>query len=433
MRYPKKQLITVAKKISAHHPITPQEIHLLLNFEKSDDNSKITRSIKQIALPLSLLLGFLIGAFPDKTTAIINHLPAWTNLPGPVSQGIDYLWDMLGDPVGKTNIVYHIPNIVLYAFGIFGIKKVIDSIDRKTWLDKVLAAKQTLQQDIADGEIRLRLESGHSLLFIGSGDFIAMQFVLNHAPEAAVTIAENKPSYTNIWNSYQEQTLYDDLREVIIRSDGEHAGEYIFFPVKDDQIFLPGEKAYDVAPHVLDIFCQNIRVIEKDLKWKPRRIIIIGDKLHRSFVQSENKNRVIPNSGESISLEGIAKKYKNIVILDPSDIVLKKIITIADGRTIVFRATKEGLTEYKNRFYTRLEQLGYKQDKRKKGILTIGYDLFEDQTEQQTLSRSIDDYFPVVLSKNVRDALIRNGYKQSEFLYVPDLVLAKVSKTAEEQ
>ena len=112
---------------------------------------------------------------------------------------------------------------------------------------------------------------------------------------------------------------------------------------------------------------------------------------------------------------------------------LKKILTIANGRRIAFRATKDGLKEYKARFYSRLEKLGYKDTAKRKGVLTIGYDLFEDQTEQQTLSRIIDDYYPVVLSKTVRDALIRNGYREQEFLYVPELVLEILTKTAGEQ
>ena len=92
----------------------------------------------------------------------------------------------------------------------------------------------------------------------------------------------------------------------------------------------------------------------------------------------------------------------------------------------------QGMKEYKERFYKRLKGAGYKMTKRK-GILTIGYDLFEDQTEQQTLSRKINEYYPVVLSKNVHDALIRNGYDKSEFIYVPDLVIAALQQTASEQ
>jgi hypothetical protein len=119
--------------------------------------------------------------------------------------------------------------------------------------------------------------------------------------------------------------------------------------------------------------------------------------------------------------------------LDPSDIVLKEILHIAKGRKIVFRATKDGIAEYKTRFYDRLKELGYKHSTSKPGILTIGYDIFEDQTEQQTLARKIDDYYPVVLSKNVHDALLRNGYKKEEFLYVPDLVLETLTEVAAEQ
>ncbi len=433
MRYPKKRLIAVAEKFAKNHGITPDEIDLLLEFRKVDKETRWAKFLKQVALPLSLVFGFIIGAFPEYVADLVNHMPSWTNLPQQVMEGADYLWDMIGDPVRKPNILYHIPNIVLYSFGIFGLKKILDSIDRRTWLDKVLTAQNNLRDAITNGSITVKLKNGHSLLFVGNGDFIGMQFVLNHTPDDAITISQSKPTYTNIWNSYNEQTLFDDLKDVILRSGGDTAGEYIFFPVKDDQIFLPGEKSYDLAPHRLDILCGNIRTIEKSLHWKNKRIIIIGDKFHRSFVQSEDKTKVIKNSEDNISLEAIAKKYKNVTVLDPSDIVLQRIIEIADGRKIVFRATLDGLTEYKQRFYTRLELLGYKQNKRKPGVLTIGYDLFEDQTEQQTLSRKVDDYFPVVLSKSVRDALIRNGYKKTEFLYVPDLVLKSLSRTAAEQ
>jgi hypothetical protein len=150
-------------------------------------------------------------------------------------------------------------------------------------------------------------------------------------------------------------------------------------------------------------------------------------------VQSENKRGKIKKSEDIISLETISKKYPNITIVDPTDIVLRKIMEISNGRTIAFRATIDGLEEYKERFYSRLEKLKYKSKGASKGILTIGYDLLEDQTEQQTLSRKIDEYYPIVLSKSVRDALIRNGYKKDEFIYVPELVLEHLNTEANRQ
>ena len=159
----------------------------------------------------------------------------------------------------------------------------------------------------------------------------------------------------------------------------------------------------------------------------------MGDKTHTSFVQSEDKKGKIQKSEDKISLDTISKKYPKITIIDPTDIVLSKVIEIAQGRKIAFRATREGLLEYKKRFYQRLQTLAYRELKSKKGILTIGYDILEDQTEQQTLSRKINSYYPVVLSKAVKDALHRNGYKKNEFIYVPELILSYLKKEALKQ
>jgi hypothetical protein len=433
MKYKKKKLIALAQKIEQEQQVTPEEISYFINFEREDKDNKIIKVLKKIAVPASLILGFFFAAFPEFFEQQAKHLPSWTNLSPPLLNGVNYLWNILTEPVEQPNIIYHIPHIILYSFGILGIKKLIDAIDHRTWLDKVLQAKTKLQQNMNLGTINLKMKNGHSLLFVGKGDFIGTQFVLNHNIDETVTISELKPAYTQIWNHYSIDTLYEDLKNVITRSNGDNAGEYVFFPVKDDQIFLPNEKAYDLSPHKLDILCQNIRIIEKEQNWSNKRIIIIGDKFHKSFVRSEDQEKVIDKSEDTISLDSIAKKYTNVTLLDPSDIVLKKILEIAQNRKIVFRATKEGIAEYKQRFYERLHLLGYNPQGEENGILTIGYDLFEDQTEQQTLARKIDDYYPVVLSKNVRDALIRNGYKENEFLYVPEIVLQTLSLVAAEQ
>ncbi len=433
MRKRKRLLVTISKKLLGNQPVTPEEIDLLLSFEKSNKDPLIVRISKLLALPLSLLLGFLFTVFPEYFQELTNTLPAWTNLTPQLLSGVDYLWDIIGEPIGKANLFYHVPNIVLYSFGVVGIKKLFDAINSKSWVEKVLLAKKSLSDQVEKGSLNLKMQKGHSLLFVGKGDFIGAQFVLNRTPSETVTISASKPSYTAIWNHYDADTLYEDLQQVVLRSGGESIGEYIFFPVKDAEIFLPGAKDYDLPPHKLDILVQDIRTIEKEQGWRAKRIIIIGDKFHKSFVQSEDIDEVIKKSGDTISLLTIAEKYKNVTLIDPTDIVLGEIIKIAYGRKIVFRATKEGLREYKGRFYERLKDLGYKQSKKQKGILTIGYDIFEDQTEQQTLSRKVDDYYPVVLSKGVRDALIRNGYKKNDFLYVPELVLQRLNKTADQQ
>ena len=433
MNNQKTTLLNISRKAASNLPISPVEISTLLNFEKRTEDGTVAKLLKHVALPVSLVVGFFFAAFPDVFDSISHDLPTWTNLSNEAMLGLDYFWNILGEPVEKSNIIFHLPNVILYSFGIAGIKNIIDSISRRTWLDKVLDAQLTIKDRLQNGTLSYQLNNGHSLLFIGQGDYIGMQHVLSHKAADSITISQIKPHYTQIWNYYDSNTQYEDLKEVLLRCGGKNAGEYIFFPVKDDQIFLPNEKAYDLSPHKLDILCQNIRTVEKEYKWPLKRILIIGDKFHKSYVHSVDQRRVIPRSADTISLSTLSKKYNKVSLLDPTDIVLKKILSIANGRKIILRATKEGILEYKNRFYSRLKLMGYRKRSSKNGVLTIGYDLFEDQTEQQTLSRVIDDYYPVVLSKNVRDALIRNGYKSEEFIYVPDLVLKSLSQIASEQ
>jgi hypothetical protein len=421
----------LSKKVKKLHKLTPQEIVMLKSFNKVEKESEILAFLKKAAVPIALVGGFFIAIFPQQTDLLVKHMPSWTNMPEQMVMGVDYIWNIIGEPVGKANILYHLPNIVLYSFGVLGVKKLFDAIDRKTWIDRVNAAKKSLEEHLALGTTPLSLKKGHSALFVGSGDFIGMQYTLNNI-KSTVVIAENKPDYTNLWNFYRPEAGYESLSTLLERACGKEVGEYVFFPVKDAEIFLPAENAYDLSPHKLDILCQDIRLIEKKNKWKAKRIIIVGDRFHQSFVQSEDELKKIKGSEDTITLESIAAKYPNTTILDPTDIVISHVLKVANGRKIVFRATKEGIVEYKKRFYARLKLLGYKEGKRK-GILTIGYDLFEDLTEQQTLSRFVNDYYPVVLSKSVSDALLRNGYNKNEFIYVPDLVLEELSKKTSEQ
>lgn len=431
MNYNKKRLISIATKIRTNVPLTPAEADEVMSFSLETKEPTLIVWMKHWAVPLSLVLGFSLAAFAQFFDPVVEQLPPWTNLSPSMLAGVDYLWSILSNPIERSNIVYHVPNIALYSFGIVGVKKVLEHLEHTTWLDTVLEAQVTLQEQIRRGDQSWRMAPGHSVLFVGAGDFIGQQLAMTHPSDAVLTISDGKPSYTTVWNQYSAQGVFDDLKNVLCKAGGENAGEYIFFPVKDTSVFLPNDTDFDVSPHKLDILCQNIRLIEKDMGWSEKPILIVGDTFHSSFVQSENQKKVIPKSQDIISLESIAKKHAQVRLLDPTDIVLRNIISIAQGRHIIFRATKEGIAAYKERFYKRLQLLKYKPKLKK--TLTIGYDIFEDQTEQQTLAHTVQDYYPVVLSKNVSDALERNGYTKDQYLFVPDLVLQTLAQEAGEQ
>jgi hypothetical protein len=429
MKYQKQLLVQIAKKVQYSEPLHAEELQYLLDFQKEEKENNLVAFIKQAAIPVSLVIGFLLAAFSHRVEEYLPNLPSWTNLPAEIAGGLDYFWGLFGEPIEKENIIFHLPNLILYSFGIAGLKTLFEKLEHRSWLDKVLTAQERVQQDVKNGELKLQMRDGHSVLFVGGGDFIGMQFAMYQEDGETLTIADSQPTYTRIWNKYDMNSPYDDLKQVLKRASGANAGEYFFFPVKDDQIFLPAADAYDLSPQKIDILCQNIRLVESEQGWSQSPIMIVGDRFHHSVVRSEDHKKVIPESHDFISLESIAEKYQNVFIFDPTDIVLQEVIRIARGRQIVFRATDQGIKEYKERFYERLIMLGYNPQP-SLGVLTIGYDLFEEQTEQQTLARKVDDYYPVVLSKYVRDALLRNGYTPNQFLYVPDLVMEEIAKAA---
>lgn len=427
---PKQKLVRIAKAVHSGSSLPPDDIAFLNAFTPETEEHPFFKYIQLVALPLSIGLGALFAAYPDYFDTLFGYLPTWTNLPAELLAAFDYMWTIIGEPVGKPNILFHLPNIVLYSFGILGIKNLFDTLNRRNWLDTVLDAQNKIQQQLQEGVVRFDLKRHHTLLFVGRGDYIAMQFAQNHAPDEAITISEIKPAYTDVWSHYRIDSHYTDLNNLLTRASAVSAGEYIFFPVQDIHLFLPGDTAYDLPPHRIDLLCQNIRSIERQNGWEQNKIFIVGDRYHRSVVRTEDQTGLIDGSEDVLSVESIAQRYENVSIIDPTEIVLSHILKMAKNRKIVFRATEAGIREYKTRFYERLERLGYGKEKHEKGVFIVGYDIFEDQIEQQVLCTKLDDYYPVVLSRNVYDALIRNGFKKREFIYVPELVLKELSRVS---
>lgn len=104
-KYQKSKLVRLTKTVEKEIPLTPAEMDYLLGFEKKTDKNKLQNILTKAALPVSLALGFFYNVFPDTFNNFIKSLPVWTNLPSHLLTGVDYLWDLLGEPVGRANIV----------------------------------------------------------------------------------------------------------------------------------------------------------------------------------------------------------------------------------------------------------------------------------------------------------------------------------------
>ncbi len=247
-------------------------------------------------------------------------------------------------------------------------------------------------------------------MFIGEGDFIGEQFYMNTNPEDAIILSGKSQHYCRHWLKYDSGVSFNSLQQTLNLADAYNCGEYILFPVIDSEIFLPGPGKYDLSPEKTEVMIQAIRDIERLKGWSAKRIIIVGDKNQTSSIQTETISGVVSGTIDQISLTSIKKRFENILIIDPTDLVIETMLKKFPGRQIFFRSSIDGGAEYKKRFYERLKEFGYVDNPENNYSLVVGYDLYEEQIERESIATNLQEYVPVVLSREVYDALIRNGY-----------------------
>lgn len=428
-----KQLTAIAAKIKGDKALTPQEVEHILKFDPAIPQGRVFKILSKIALPGSILLGSTMAIWPEFYAAIVKILPEWTNMEPHIMRGVDYVWDILGDPVKKPNIIYHFPHVIMYSFGVVGIRKLYQFVEQKTWLDRVIEAKTSLEKLVEKGDVNYRFRPGHSILFVGNGDFIAEQFTIQHPADEVIILSSRKPAFTVHWLSFDMNAPFDSLVRNLNRAHAKDCGEYLFFPVTDTHLFLPGPNEYDLSPEKVEVMVQSLRDIEKTYNWGVKRIIVVGDRKQVSYIQTETKDGLLEDTRNQISLEKIDKRYQNVDVLDASDLVAKEILRRFPHHRIFFRSSQEGNQTYKKRFYARLEEHNYKDDPQNEHSVVIGYDLQEEQIKRESILTGLQSYLPVVLSREVHDAILRNGHTAESFIYVPELVLAKLKNLAKQQ
>ena len=425
-----RHLVDVSKKIKSKQPVSPTDIDVIIHLDTEDKKTPLQSILTKIALPGSIALGMTMAAFPAFYIRIVAALPAWTNMKPDMLNAVDYVWGILGKPVKQPNFIYHIPNIILYSFGVIGVKKLFEFVRRKTWLDQVNQAKETLEKQIEKGSVNYDLREHHSILFLGNGDFIGEEFVENSEKDNVISLATMKPVYTEHWIRYFISSSFETLNKALTLGDAYNAGEYILFPVKDTELFLPAEKEYDISPERVEVLIHMIRDIERMNKWEPKRIVIVGDRKQITCIRTETKSKVLDDTQEDVSLMSIDKDMRKVTIVDASDLVVKEIMRRYPERRILFRSSVEGSSTYKKRFFDRLDEMGYDDEKNYEKSVVVGYDLQEEQVARESFRTRTQEYLPIVLSKDLHDALLRNQYKPEQFIYVPDLVLASLESIA---
>lgn len=420
----KKSLIRAANTIKNGDRI---DVDIVVPFlsHKFQDSSRTSKIMLKLAAGISLFFASILVIFPEVGEKLIETLPGFFLLPERAAKALDYVWGLVGKPVGKRHLMYHLPNIIIYAFGVAGVRQLWRRIHKNNWKDLIDASQVKLNEMISEGTARFTFSPGFSLLFVGEGDRIAKSLVVDD-PTIGPTLASKRPAYTTLWGDYKVSEGDEGFNRALEQFNSEDAGEYVLFPVVDEHIFLPGLTEFDIAPHRVEIAVRRIREYEKEKGWGKKRILIVGDKEQKSRFVTTSSNGRVKAQDDEVSLRTISENYENVIVADPTDITLRKIIDIADGRKILFRASDQGAEKYSKEFYHRLSLLGYTPSK--DTSLTVGYDISDLETEHQVVSQRRSEYLPVILSRDVFDLLSKSYLQDGTYIFVPRLVKQELQK-----
>jgi len=425
----KNRLIKLAETIDSGHHVAAGEVQPFLDHQ-FHEASKTSKFMLKLAAGISFFFASVLVIFPEVGEKLIEILPDFFLLPERVAKALDFVWGLVGAPVKKQHLMYHIPNIIIYAFGVAGVRQLWRRINKNNWKDRVVSAQEKLIAMIQEGQGRFKFTPGFSLLFAGEGDQIAKSLVRDD-PTVGATISSIRQPYTLFWGKYSVDEGADGFKRVLSQYNTNEAGEYVLFPVLDEHLFLPGSDDYDLAPHRVDIGIRKIRDFEKLNGWSPKRIIIVGDKEQSSQFVTSSREGVIESGRDIVSLRTVEAAHENVTVLDPTEITLNKIIEIADGRQILFRASDKGAEKYTRAFYRRLSLLGYEPTRQESMI--VGYDITDIETEHQLIAANQTDYLPVILSRDIFDDLVKNHLCEAPHIFVPRLVKRALQQLVSEQ
>ena len=417
--FSKNQLIRLARAVTDGEKIEVGNVEPFLE-HSFEESSLLSRFMIRLAAWISLFFASVLVIFPEVGEWLIGVLPDFFLLSDRLATALDYVWGLVGQKVKEQHLMYHLPNIIIYAFGAAGVRQLWRRLHKDNWKDRVQASQQKLANMISEGTTRISFAPGFSMLMVGKGDHVAKSLVLDNV-EIGPTIGSSKPTYTDLWAGFYTAEGDRELKRVFEQFNTEEAGEYILFPVVDENLFLPGPDEYDTPPHRMEVAVQLIREHEEALGWSRKRIIIVGDREQQSRFVTTSQSGVMAAAHDDVSLGAIENKHKDVIVVDPTEVTLRKILEVADGREILFRASDDGVERYAAPFYERLSLLGYNPTE--EGTLTIGYDMSDLETEHQVMARNHDEYMPVILSRDIFDLIENCPVRGRSFIFVPRLVM----------
>lgn len=425
-----RELTDALARLSKERGLPPDVVERFLATDL-EETQALPKADKWI--PAGLLGAYIVSFAVVKQMG--GELPTLGTLPPMVHELFQAVHNLTVNAAKSPAIRDHAPYIFLELSALYGSLKTAPRWFRlRSKGEKAREQQTAVRQKVESGEMKYEMAEGHTAAFVGSGDWLADRLQETKGSDQVMQYANMKIG-SRVWQMIQHQNRQEEIFEVLDRGDFKSAGEVLILPVKEEDMFLPGESGHDMSldeiqnlVEIFDSYCDS-RGIDR------KKVLIVGRKtLGETYVHRTGEgSEAIDTDSHTLEqrVDAMAQKRGDIEIVDPTEIVMRRIAELARGRKISLTGVKASDERYGKRFFEALKEIiGEKaESKSEGGEVKVFYNITDIPTEVHVGGNDI----AVILDSSKRDALIRKGISEENIIVVPDEVLRVLGRKVEEK
>lgn len=375
-------------------------------------------------IPAALMVGYIATFAATRLAG--GEFPT-AEIPPVLHEMLQAVHNLSNNAANNPTLREHLPFLFLEAAAVWGaVKTLPDWFRSRGKRQRIKEAQQVSKSEIEKGEFNFDMAPGHTAAFVGAGDPLADRLQTISPPDQFIQYSHAKID-GKVWQLLRQNAQQEEIFKVFDRGDLKDAGEILLMPVKYEDMFLPDKTGHDMTidevasmVNVVDEYCQSRGIPRK-------KVVIVGSKdMQETYVRrtaAGGKEESQKTLAELVAEMNHQREGVNVELIDPTEIVMKKITQLAGGRTIEFVSTGESDERYGQRFYERLKSAGYHPNSPDKA--RILYNITDVPTQVQA---GRDD-IAVILDPSKKQSLINRGLPEESIIVVPDLTLQVLSGT----
>jgi len=405
------------------NPITPQQMRVLLD---DDPAGRSLKKIEKYGPPALLGVHFL-------TLATLNQwgdsLPSFGTLPPLVHNSLQAVHNFSVNAADSPALREHIPYISLDLAGTWGLISGLRGLLLGRTGKKIEASQIEVLQRIAEGIFRYEMVPDHSAVFVGNGDRIG-ELLQELLPLDQVMLYSHEKITSDVWQHIQQTGRQEEIFESLDRGDFKHAREAVLLPVKDEDMFLPDEIGHDMTLDEIRLMIDIFDAYSQERGIPQKEVVIVGSPaMSQTYIES---NRLIDSSGidairTTVRLDEMVAQLnegrdenRQIKIIDPTELVMQKVMALANGRDISFISTEDSFRRYGERFFDALSQLDYKPTGEE--AVNVIYNITDIPTQTTASTRDI----VIIIDPKMKEHLLQRGVPAEQIILVPELVTTEL-------